>query len=127
MTLCEPVSGPLGSNNWTARADLENDENLLIIESEEIAGIYKEQFLKYWNGTYVDTSAYSDESRLEKSPVEKEITAPENEFVASVNSSVFHYTDCKWAKRIKEDNRIWFGSRKQAIDEGYTPCQVCDP
>ena len=38
-----------GSYNWTARADLENDENLLVIESEEIAMVYKEQFNKFWN------------------------------------------------------------------------------
>jgi len=122
-----------GSYNWTVRADLENDENILIIESGEIARIYKEQFLKYWNGNYVDTSVYKDESRLEKTPVATGYTAPttkavtENEYVGSVNSTVFHYPDCKWAKKIKEENKIKFKSRNEALDKGYTPCKVCNP
>lgn len=56
-----------GSYNWTVRAELENDENILIIESERIAKIYKEQFKKFWDGTYTDSCVYKD--RLEKVPV----------------------------------------------------------
>jgi len=58
-----------GSYNWTVRADLENDENVLIIESERIAKIYKEQFKKFWDGTYTDSCVYKDKDRLEKVPV----------------------------------------------------------
>ncbi len=122
-----------GSYNWTARADLENDENILIIESEELARIYKEQFLKYWNGNYVDTSAYKDESKLEKTPVSKGYNIPEtkavteNKYVCSVNSNIFHYPNCKWAEKIKEENKRWFKSRQEALDKGYTPCKVCNP
>lgn len=122
-----------GSYNWTARADLENDENILIIESEEIARVYKEQFLKYWNGSYIDTCVYKDESRLKKTTVSKGYTVPEteavtgNKYVGSINSDIFHYPNCKWAKKIKEENNIWFESRKEALDNGYTPCKVCNP
>lgn len=37
-----------GSFNWTARADRENDENLLIIRSQEIAKEYKTKFEELW-------------------------------------------------------------------------------
>ncbi len=37
-----------GSFNWTRRADTENDENLLIINSEEIAAKYKKKFEELW-------------------------------------------------------------------------------
>jgi len=122
-----------GSYNWTARADLQNDENILIIESEEIARIYKEQFIKYWDGNYVDTCIYKDEKRMEKAPVVEgsdasEIKAvSENEYVGSINSNRFHYPNCKWAKKIKEGNKIWFKNRKEALDKGYIPCKVCNP
>lgn len=122
-----------GSYNWTARADLENDENVLFIESEEITRIYKAQFARYWDGTYVDTCEYTDESRLEKTSVktgtaasDRETTV-EQEYVASKNSTVFHYPDCKWAQRIKEENKIWFKTREEALKKGYTPCKVCKP
>jgi len=57
-----------GSYNWTGRADLENDENVLIVRSAEIARQYKEQFDKFWSGTYIDTCTYKDKERLEKIP-----------------------------------------------------------
>ncbi|MBA7712052.1 Cardiolipin synthase [subsurface metagenome] len=122
-----------GSYNLTARADLENDENILIIEPEEMARVYKEQFLKYWQGSYVDTCVYKDENRLEKTHVSKGYTVPEteavtgNKYVGSINSDIFHYPNCKWAKKIKEENNIWFESRKEALDNRYTPCKVCTP
>jgi phosphatidylserine/phosphatidylglycerophosphate/cardiolipin synthase-like enzyme len=122
-----------GSYNWTARADLENDENLIFIESREIARIYKAQFLRYWSGDFIDTCTYKDEERLEKSPAAAKSAKPgkgtviEKRYVASVNSTVFHDPDCPWAKRIKEENKIWFKSRNEALDKGYTPCKVCNP
>jgi len=124
-----------GSCNWTVSADLKNDENLLIIESEEIARIYKEQFNKFWNGTYIDTCEYKDESRLEKIPVATGIVLPmpkssskgKGEYVASKKSDKFHHPYCRWAQRIKPENQIWFKSRQEAIDKGYVPCKVCKP
>ena len=42
-------------------------------------------------------------------------------FVASKNSKIYHKPDCKYVKRIKEENKIWFKSAKEAEDKGYTP------
>lgn len=37
-----------GSFNWTARAESENDENLLVIRSQDIAKRYKDKFEELW-------------------------------------------------------------------------------
>jgi len=37
-----------GSFNWTASAESRNNENLLVIFSPDLAGKYKEEFLKLW-------------------------------------------------------------------------------
>lgn len=122
-----------GSYNWTARADLENDENVLIIRSKEIANIYKTQFNRYWNGTYVDTCVYKDEDRLEKISVAIGTAAPivkpssKGKYLGHKSTKKFHYPDCKWAKKIKPENQVWLDSRQQAIDKGYVPCKVCNP
>ena len=50
-----------------------------------------------------------------------------NKYAGSINSDIFHYPNCKWAKKIKKENKIWFKSRKEALDKGYTPCKVCNP
>ncbi len=122
-----------GSCNWTVSADLKNDENLLIIESEEIARIYKEQFNKYWNGTYIDTCEYRNESRLEKVPVATGTVLPmpksssKGKYVGHKKSKKLHYPYCRWAQKMNSENQIWFKSRQQAIDKGYVPCKVCKP
>lgn len=42
-------------------------------------------------------------------------------FVASKNSKVYHSPDCQYAKRIKDKNKIWFKSAKEAEEMGYKP------
>lgn len=46
-------------------------------------------------------------------------------FVASKNSKIFHKSDCSYVQSIKEENRIWFGSEKEAEDKGFSPHSFC--
>lgn len=55
-----------GSYNWTTSADLKNDENVIFINSKEVARIYRIQFEKYWQGTYIDKGYYIDKNLLHK-------------------------------------------------------------
>lgn len=55
-----------GSYNWTTSADLKNDENVIFINSKEVAKIYRKQFEKYWQGTYVDKAYYINKRTLQK-------------------------------------------------------------
>ena len=48
-------------------------------------------------------------------------------YVANKTSDVFHHLDCKSAKKIKGASMIVFESVKNAIDEGYKPCKLCNP
>lgn len=48
-------------------------------------------------------------------------------YVGSAESDKFHYLGCRWAEKIKDENRICFASRNAAIDYGYVPCGVCNP
>ncbi len=42
-------------------------------------------------------------------------------FVASKNSKVYHSSNCQYVKRIKDENKIWFKSAKEAEKMGYEP------
>lgn len=60
------------------------------------------------------------------------LTQPDDEqprgvYVGSVNSNIYHYPYCKWAKKIKRENEVWFISSGQARDADYRPCKVCRP
>ncbi len=48
-------------------------------------------------------------------------------FVGSVKSDKYHYPSCKWAKKIKSSNEIWFDGSAEARAAGYSPCSVCNP
>ena len=45
--------------------------------------------------------------------------------VASKNSNKYHYTWCAGAKKIKEENKVWFGSAQEAESRGYTLAGNC--
>lgn len=46
-------------------------------------------------------------------------------FVASINGSAYYPVNCKAAEKIKEENKIWFGSAEEAETQGYKPAQNC--
>jgi len=46
-------------------------------------------------------------------------------FVASINGKNYYPKDCPSAKRIKEENMIWFDSAEEAEADGYTPAKNC--
>lgn len=48
-------------------------------------------------------------------------TTEAKEFVGSVNSDLYHHPDCAAARRIKEENKVWFASVEDAQAAGYSP------
>ena len=51
----------------------------------------------------------------------------ETKFVGSAKSDKYHYTWCKWAKKIKSENLVVFNSVQEAKNAGYVACKVCKP
>ncbi len=51
--------------------------------------------------------------------------AREKLFVASKKGGKYHYPWCPGALRIKETNKIWFSTIKEAGSAGYTPAKNC--
>jgi len=49
----------------------------------------------------------------------------DGKYVASKNSTKYHAPWCSGAKRIKEENIIWFNSKEEAEKAGYTPASNC--
>ena len=45
--------------------------------------------------------------------------------VGSKNGTKYHYPWCGGAKRIKEENQVWFASAAVARRAGYTPAANC--
>lgn len=49
----------------------------------------------------------------------------ETAYIGNQNSRVFHRPDCSGLP--EEQNQVSFGSRKEAVSAGYTPCGRCKP
>ena len=70
----------------------------------------------------------SSQDVLKNSSVTKEKTKQENKivkkgglYVASKNGNKYHLPTCSGAKRIKEENKIWFDSKQEAEKAGLFP------
>jgi len=49
------------------------------------------------------------------------------EYVGNARAHKFHRSDCRWAEKIAPGNRISFSSSKEALEQGYIPCNLCKP
>lgn len=48
-------------------------------------------------------------------------------YVASIHSHVYHKATCRYVKKIKPYNKIYFKTKAQARAHGYRPCKICRP
>lgn len=46
-------------------------------------------------------------------------------YVASKNGSKYHLPWCSGAQTISEKNKIWFDTKEEAENRGYTPAKNC--
>jgi len=67
-----------------------------------------------------NTSAEAGESVAKKAAYQKT-----GGIVASKNGSKYHFPWCSGALRIKDSNKVWFSSTKEARSAGYTPAKNC--
>jgi hypothetical protein len=51
----------------------------------------------------------------------------EGNFVGSSTSKKYHLPDCRYALKIKEENKVYFQSAEEAKSQGYLPCKSCHP
>ncbi|TES96103.1 hypothetical protein E3J85_01335 [Patescibacteria group bacterium] len=56
-----------------------------------------------------------------------EATKTTGKYVASKSGGKYHLLDCRYAKKMKEENKIWYGSKEEAEADGKDSCGVCKP
>lgn len=71
------------------------------------------------------TNDQDDDQNLEDNEqTNTQTTAP---YVGNINTKKFHRSTCRYVDQMKDSNKIYFNTRQEAIDAGYTPCKVCNP
>lgn len=48
-------------------------------------------------------------------------------YVGNKKTKVFHKINCRYVKKIKKTNKVFFKTKKQAQKAGYKACKVCKP
>ncbi len=48
-------------------------------------------------------------------------------YIGNKNSRKFHTVHCSAIKVMSSDNKVYFKNRQEAVSQGYTPCQSCNP
>lgn len=48
-------------------------------------------------------------------------------YIGNRNSKKFHLPYCEGVARMKEENKVNFSSRDEAVKAGYNPCSICNP
>lgn len=72
------------------------------------------------------TRGYEENAKSEI-PVD-ETPKPEPTFILNTNSRKFHKVDCSSVRDMKEKNKqLFYGTREEAIEKGYSPCGRCHP
>lgn len=99
----------------------QDDKNNITIEdaSQDCQDLFKENSAN----KYIETNVNSSVQVMGKQS-KSENTIPQNKtgmFVASKNSNIYHSPDCQYAKRINDENKIWFNSAEEAKERGYNP------
>lgn len=53
------------------------------------------------------------------------VSENESSYIGNSNSHKFHEPSCSYLPA--EQNRVYFSTRDEAVNEGYTPCKRCNP
>ena len=51
----------------------------------------------------------------------------ENLYCGNKNSKKFHLKTCNSLKNTKAENKVFYRTKEQYIENGYIPCQICNP
>ena len=71
------------------------------------------------------TKAQKDLQKTTVPPVLIPLTSENALYVASKSGEKYHLLTCPGAKQIKEENKIYFASKEDAMKNGYGPASNC--
>lgn len=62
-----------------------------------------------------------------KKEAPKAAPATDAKYVGNSDSLVYHTADCRYGKRISEQNKVFLKTKAAATKGGYKPCSYCNP
>lgn len=110
--------------------DGKNINEMLLKEGlAEIMYMPPSEFYPYdWaNGNTPTSSHHSSSSSSDTGSSASQTSSDSGSYVGNANSGKFHVSSCGSVGKMSEKNKVFFSSRSEAINQGYTPCKRCNP
>ena len=79
-----------------------------------------DDILKTLNSGEEGSSSGVDQVEMYNDKLKEGADEPQQDFVGSKNSNKFYAVDCRYAKLIKEENKVYFASREEGEKQGRT-------
>jgi len=96
----------------------DNEYNITIEEpSQDCKNLFNAEPIKEYIEINPSNQVKGEQSKLDNVNLQNKTGM----FVASKNSKIYHLSNCNYVKRIKDENKIWFGSAEEARERGYSP------
>ena len=132
------INAPAPKDNQNKSDKIENQQNIIQQEQEsKNNNSIKEEIKNDTNDIEIDNQLNQSVNQTPIPPTitteiedttVKPVTQSQSQlYVGSIDSNKYHYSDCRHAKKIKEDKQIWFKDVNDAKSQGYVPCGVCKP
>ncbi|HOA47541.1 MAG TPA: Ada metal-binding domain-containing protein [Candidatus Pacearchaeota archaeon] len=115
-------SGWLLGNNSVLSSDAATQESIII---EDQKAVLTENLNLEALSIEKTESENETTAKIEENQQIEEVKPETSNIVASKNGTVYHYVWCSGAKRIKEENKIYFNSIEEAEKAGYRPAKNC--
>lgn len=48
-------------------------------------------------------------------------------YCGNKNSKIFHKISCSSVKSMKEENKVYFATKEEFLENGYQTCKMCNP
>jgi hypothetical protein len=117
---------PIDTSKSNVLAENESKSEIEADESGALKGgnISKNEYLQVRNDVQQNHSAF--QTRESSKKFISLPTGDKSGLVASSTSKKYHRLACRYASKIKTENRIYFESVEDATKQGYLPCKICN-
>jgi hypothetical protein len=122
-----------GSYNWSEAAEVRNDENLLVLFSDEVAHVFGQHFNSLWVNAFIATVVSEQPgvgvprgenigTRTQGAPLKKDQSGAEVTVYITRTGKKYHRAGCRYLAKS-----MISVSLKEAKQRGFGPCSVCGP
>ena len=77
---------------------------------------------------YATGESWLQADSLEEPEVKESGSGEDTEYVLNIKSMKFHYPSCSGESTMSDKNKeVYYGTREELLDKGYSPCGTCKP